>query len=461
MENTRSDFSQWYNEIIELAELMDKRYPIKGMNVWLPYGYSLMRNIDEMIRERFYADDFREVMFPALISRGMFEIEFEHIKGFENELFWVTKGGKESFEDDLAMRPTSEAAIYPMFKLWIRDHMDLPMRIFQIVQVWRYETKHTRPFIRVRDIHFIECHTAHSSYEDAEEQLEIYRKQWNFFTDALCLPFMEIQRPEWDKFPGAVYTRAFDTIMPSGRTIQIGTIHQYGQNFSKNYDVKYADMDGNAQYAYQTTFGMSERLVAHLISIHGDDKGLILPPAVAPYQVVIVPIPGTEPNLKSYIDEITNFLKDSDIRFTVDFRENYTPGYKYNHWEMKGVPLRFEIGDREVKNRTITAAFRTGRKKEIMKFTEINKVNDMLNSLADELREKAHKVLREALSGKILGEPEDAIKTPVLCNDEKCARHLEEKLSLTLMGHIMNHVESGKCEVCGKDGQTALFSRPY
>ena len=461
MENPKSDFSQWYNEIIELAELTDKRYPIKGMNVWMPYGFSLMRNIDETIRRRFYQDEFKEVMFPALISREMFEVEFEHIKGFEKELYWITKGGKESLEDDLAMRPTSEAAIYPMFKLWIRDHADLPMRIFQIVQVWRYETKHTRPFIRSRDIHFIECHTAHETFEDAESQMEIYRREWKEFTDALCIPFMEVERPEWDKFPGAMYTRAFDTVIPSGRTLQIGTIHQYGQNFSKNYDVKFADEKGEAQFVHQTTFGISERLVADIISIHGDNKGLILPPSVAPYQVVIVSIPGKEGTVESFALDVKKKLETMGIRVILDSRNNYTPGYKYNYWEMKGVPLRIEIGEREVKENKVTVATRTGKKKEPLPVADLNKINDLLDSVSEELMNRSNNILKDALEGKVLGDIEDAVRTPILCYDEACARKMEEKLSLFMMGHIMNIGKEGKCEVCGKDGRTSLFSRPY
>ena len=461
MEYSKKNFSEWYNEIVELSELTDKRYPIKGMNVWMPYGYDLMKNIDEIIRRRFKEDDFGEVMFPALISKTMFEVEFEHIKGFEKELFWITKGGRESLEDDLAMRPTSEAAMYPMFRLWIRDHSDLPLRVFQIVQVWRYETKHTRPFMRSRDIHFIECHTAHETYDDAEKQLEIYRNQWNYFTHILCIPYLEVERPEWDKFPGAMYTRAFDTIMPSGRTLQIGTIHQYGQNFAKNYEVKFAREDGESDFVYQTTFGMSERLVAAVISIHGDDIGLIIPPYIAPIQVIIVPIPGKEPGLHEYAQSILTKITEFGIRVKMDDRDSYTPGYKYNYWEMKGVPIRVEIGDREITERTITVKKRTAKGRSKVSIDHIEEMKVFLDDVAQTLRERSLKILEDNLNGLKIQQQESQIVTKILCYRKECADAMETETGLTMMGHIINKGKNGKCEVCGNDGRTSLFSRPY
>ncbi len=455
------DFSEWYNEIIDISGLTDKRYPVKGMNVWMPYGFSLMKNTDDMIREKFYGDDYEEVMFPSLISRSMFEVEFEHIKGFEKELFWITKGGRESLEDDLAMRPTSESAMYPMFKLWIRDHGDLPKRIFQIVQVYRYETKHTRPFIRSRDIHFIECHTAHETYEDAEMQMNLYRREWNFFTENLCLPYMEVKRPEWDKFPGAVYTIAFDTLMPSGRTLQIGTIHEYGNNFSKNYDVKYAKENGEGEFVNQTTFGMSERLIAAIVGIHGDDKGLILPPAVAPIQVIIVPITSAEEIFDEYIERVKTQLIKMNFRVRVDDNDNYTPGYKFNQWEMKGVPLRIEIGQREVESNTVTVSLRTRKGRIKVSMDSLSDVDKLLREVEDDLRNNARDLLMAGIEGKPISGQESGIKIMILCESEECARKVESSVEMDMMGHILNYGKEGKCEVCGKNGQSALFSKPY
>ncbi len=461
MEASKSNFSDWYNEIIELSGLTDKRYPVKGMNIWMPYGFSLMKNIDELIRKRFYLDGFQEVMFPSLISRQMFEIEFEHIKGFEKELFWIAKGGKDSLEDDLAMRPTSESAIYPMLKLWIRDQGDLPMRLFQIVQVYRYETKHTRPFIRSRDIHFIECHTAHRDYSDSEAQMKLYLDEWKYFASSICIPFLEVKRPDWDKFPGAVYTIAFDTLMPSGRTLQIGTIHQYGTNFSSNYEVRFANENGESANVNQTTFGMSERLIGALVGIHGDDKGLILPPDVAPIQIVIVPIGEAGSEMNEYIAEIERDFQQLGLRYNVDRDDKYTPGFKFNQWEMKGVPLRVEIGGREVESKTLTISLRTRKGRQKLAFADIGRIKEHLSAVSGDLLERAKKILEAGLEGKLEGNLESTIKTSIICDDRTCAEVLEKKYDMTMMGSVLNYGTKGKCEVCGKDGRTSLFSRPY
>ncbi len=461
MEFPKSNFSEWYNEIIEFAELTDKRYPVKGMNIWMPYGFSIMKNIDEMIRKTFLEDSYEEVMFPSLISRPMFEVEFEHIKGFEKELFWIAKGGRETQEEDLAMRPTSESAIYPMFKLWIRDHGDLPKRIFQIVQVFRYETKHTRPFMRSRDIHFIECHTAHETFNDAEEQMNLYRREWDHFTRYLCIPYLEIRRPDWDKFPGAMYTIAFDTLMPSGRTLQVGTIHQYGTNFAMNYEVKYAKENGESEFVNQTTFGMSERLVAALVGIHGDDKGLILPPKIAPIQIVVVPIGKMDKKMELFIEKIENKLQKLGFRFKTDTDDRYTPGFKFNQWEMKGVPIRIELGNREIENDEVTVSIRTEKGRQKLKTSELENLNKFLEKVESELYEKAKKSLTDGLSGKSSSTGESSIRLVSLCDDRECARVVENKFDLDMMGTISNQDEQKKCEVCGKDGRTSLLSKPY
>lgn len=461
MEAPKSNFSEWYNEIIELSGLTDKRYPVKGMNIWMPYGFSLMKNVDELIRARFYSDGYEEVMFPSLISKGMFEIEFEHIRGFEKELFWIAKGGKDSLEEDLAMRPTSESAIYPMLKLWIRDHGDLPMRLFQIVQVYRYETKHTRPFIRSRDIHFIECHTSHRDYSDAEEQMKLYREEWKSFTDAICIPFLEVKRPDWDKFPGAVYTIAFDTLMPSGRTLQIGTIHEYGTNFSKNYEIEFADENGVGTNVNQTTFGMSERLIGAIVGIHGDDKGLILPPDVAPIQIVIVPIGPQSPEMEKFIAKLEKELGKMGLRYKTDRDDRYTPGFKFNQWEMKGVPLRIEIGEREVQSDSITVSRRTKKGRNKIPVSQLSDLKNELGEVSKELFERAETILRSGLEGKMTGSLEATIRTAFVCEKQSCASSLEEKYDKTMMGAILNYGSNGKCEVCGEDGRTSLFSNPY
>ena len=249
----------------------------------------------------------------------------------------------------LALRPTSETSIYYMMKLWVKVHTDLPIKLYQIVNTFRYETKHTRPLIRLREIMtFKEAHTAHATKEEAEEQvkeaIEIYKK----FFDTLGIPYLVSKRPDWDKFPGAEYTMAFDTIFPDGRTMQIGTVHNLGQNFAKTFEIIFETPTGDKDYAYQTCYGISDRIIASIIAIHGDEKGLILPPIVAPIQVVIVPLifKGKEEMVMNKAKEIYNLLKDK-FRVHLDDRD-IRPGRKFNDWELKWVPLRIEIGPKDI-----------------------------------------------------------------------------------------------------------------
>ncbi|MEM0156574.1 MAG: proline--tRNA ligase [Thermoplasmataceae archaeon] len=465
MENRKENFSEWYNEIVDIAGLSDKRYPIKGMNVWMPYGLKAMQNIDGIIRKNVDSMDFQEVSFPVLITRDQLSVEFEHVKGFENEVYWVTRGGMEQLDVEMALRPTSEAAMYGMFSLWVRSHADLPLRIYQIVSVYRYETKHTRTFIRIREIHFFEAHTAHDTYEDAERQMNQYREIWKKISHDLCLPYIIDQRPDWDKFPGAMYTLAFDTVLPGGRSLQIGTIHQYGTNFSKNYDIKYLKDDGTHEYASQTTFGLSERLLAAVVGIHGDDQGLIFPPAVAPVQAVIVTIPSKNIDVLPYARSIFDELKAAGIRSSLDTRDNYTPGFKYNEWEMKGVPLRLEIGEKEVSGNRVTISVRTGGKRRQVLRSEISgTVKDLLDEVADKLRKNADAHFR-SLSRKYSSleamKSAQGLALAGWCGSKDCSSTIEEKLELGTLGFNRDSEETVKCVVCGRDGKIAAFSRSY
>lgn len=464
MQNKKENFSEWYNEILETAEMSDKRYPVKGMNVWLPYGLKAMNMIDLLARELSEDHGIEEVRFPVLITRNQLAVEFEHLKGFEGELYWVTKGGYDQLDIDMALRPTSESAMYPMFSLWIRNHADLPKRIFQIVSVYRYETKHTRSFLRVREIHFYEAHTAHESYEDAERQIGDYMKIWEGLNRTLKLPHVINRRPDWDKFPGAVYTIAADAIMPGGRTLQVATMHHYGENFSKTYDIRYSDESGESHYVHQTTYGMSERLLGAVIGIHGDDMGLILPSGIAPVQVVIVPIPSQSADTASYGAEIMRTLRMEGIRCTVDTRDGYTPGWKYNYWEMKGVPVRIEVGEKEVSSQSVTLAVRTikGRRKTSLK--------DLTKSVREALAEHDEKL--EYNSGRVIGESvRHAEKVEDMkgqfsyfaywCGDRECSDRIESETEKNCLGVTLSHPSKGKCVVCGRDGDRAMFSRTY
>lgn len=464
MENKKNSFSEWYNEIIEIAELSDKRYSIKGMNVWLPSGLRMMQSMDSIVRQELDSLEFREVSFPLLISREQLEVEFEHFKGFEDQLFWVTRGGKEPLEVDLALRPTSEVAMYPMFSLWVRTHADLPLKTYQIVNTFRYETKHTRPFIRVREIHFIEAHTAHATFEDAEKELEEYDSVFRKLCGKILVPVMRHRRPDWDKFPGAKYSIAYDAVMPGGRTLQIGTIHQYGDNFARTYNIEYTDENGERQYASQTTYGMSERLLASVIGIHGDDTGLIVPPAIAPVQVVIVAIPPVSQEMSSFVSEIMDVLKSKGYRVKYDDRDNYTPGYKYNDWEMRGIPLRIEIGKREASGRFLTVAYRTGGKMKI-------DIGDLGAAISGEIRRVEEEIYARAEgfqknSVKFENDVEgiisfDGVSRAYWCGSKECVDRIEENSNKNCLGTVEDDGSEGPCVVCGKPGRLSSFSRTY
>jgi len=326
-------FSQWYNDIIERAEIMDVRYPVKGLYVWFPYGFRLRNNVIAVIKSLLDDTGHQEALFPLLIPEQEFAKEAIHIKGFEDEVYWVTHGGTQPLNVKLALRPTSETAIYPMFSVWIRAHTDMPLKVYQVVNTFRYETKHTRPLIRLREITtFKEAHTAHASYEDAEGQIREAMDIYSRFFDALCIPYTISRRPDWDKFPGADYTMAFDTIFPTGRTLQIGTVHNLGQTFAKTFDITFENLDGEQEHAYQTCYGISDRVIASVIAVHGDEKGLVIPPRVAPIQAVIVPIwmKGKKEMVDKEVEKLAGEL--SGIRVHVDDRD-VRPGEKYYHWE--------------------------------------------------------------------------------------------------------------------------------
>ncbi len=300
-----TDFSEWFHNILEEAEIIDMRYPVKGMHVWLPQGFKIRKYTLNILRN-ILDEDHEEVLFPLLIPEDELAKEAIHVKGFEDEVYWVTHGGLTKLNKKLALRPTSETAMYPMFSLWVRSHSDLPMKFYQIVNTFRYETKHTRPLIRVREITtFIEAHTVHINKEDTENQVNRAIEIYKMFFDSLGIPYVITTRPEWDKFPGADYTVAFDTLLNDGKTLQIGTVHNLGQTFARTFDITYETESGEHEYVYQTCYGLSDRVIASILGVHGDEKGLCIPPVVSPYQIVIVPI-----IFKKGGEEVLSFCRD-------------------------------------------------------------------------------------------------------------------------------------------------------
>ncbi|MDP6906032.1 MAG: His/Gly/Thr/Pro-type tRNA ligase C-terminal domain-containing protein, partial [Candidatus Thalassarchaeaceae archaeon] len=312
--------------------------------------------------------------------------------GFKKEVYWVRNAGENDLDVPMFLRPTSETAMYTMFPLWVRSHADLPLKTYQIVNTFRYETKQTRSFIRVREIHFFEAHTAHIDEDCATRQIEEDLEIVGRLMERMALPVIISKRPVWDTFPGAWYTIAIDVVMPNGRTLQVASVHHYKDQWAKAFDLTYADSDGESHYCHQTTYGMSERLLGAVVGIHGDDSGLIFPPDVAPIQVIIMPVASHKsPDVDSTVSDVVNKLRDSGIRCKVDNRD-LRPGQKYYDWEIKGVPLRLEIGPRDVESGNAFAARRTGGKEPIP-LAEISvQVKSQLQIVQDELtvRSKVH-----------------------------------------------------------------------
>jgi prolyl-tRNA synthetase len=468
----KEDFSAWYNDILWRAEIMDVRYPVKGLYVWYPYGFAIRKYVYQRLRDLLDRDH-QETLFPLLIPEQEFMKEAEHIKGFEDEVYWVTHGGTVPLDVKLALRPTSETAIYPMYALWIRSHADLPIKYYQIVNTFRYETKQTRPLIRLREItSFKEAHTVHATWEEANDQVEEAIRLYQEFYDGLCISTLVSKRPDWDKFPGADFTIAVDTIMPNGKTLQIGTVHHLGDHFSRTFNITYEDKTGEQKLAQQTCYGISERSIAALISIHGDDKGLILPPAVATLQAVIVPIMigKRHDDVMAAAQQLTTELTAAGFRVKLDTRD-MRPGAKYYWWELRGVPLRLELGPRDLDAGKVMAVKRTGGKDSISLISIAGDMTRVLGEVTDALRSRAEEHTKSRLttvnSIDSLGITLDAGKVAVIhwCQQKECGDAVEAKTNASILGTDVRSkyvpLTDDTCIVCGKPGKATLVGRAY
>ena len=415
--------------------------------------------------------DHDEVLFPMLVPETELAKEGIHVKGFEDEVYWVTQGGQTPLNEKLALRPTSETAIYPMYSLWIRTHIDLPIKMYQIVNTFRYETKHTRPLIRVREITtFKEAHTAHATKEESDEQIQDFIEMYKEFFDDLGIPYLISKRPEWDKFPGSDYTMAFDVIMPNGKTLQIGTIHNLGQTFAKTFDITFEDKDGEHKLVYQTCAGVSDRVIASVIGIHGDEKGLRLPPKVSPNQVTIIPIlfkKGKEEVLAK-CSEIKEQLEEAGIRVNIDDRD-IRPGKKFNDWELKGTPLKLELGPRDLQNNITIAMRRDEGKKIELALDEslasnvidlLEKSDENLSKIAWDFQAEHVKFTEDVNEISELVEAGNVVKF-YWSGDEAVGKEIEEKTGYDILG-IHEEVSEGKCIASGEDAKyIALIAKTY
>lgn len=468
MINKEKDFSEWYNTVIRQAGIIDDRYNLKGFVVYRPYGFFILKTIAKLFENELEKRGHRQVLFPVLIPEENLVREEEHVKGFKAQVFWVTHGGDDKLEKRLALRPTSETAFYPMYALWIRGISDLPLKLYQTTTVYRYETKATKPLIRGREFYWIEAHDSFSSEEEAMSQIEEDEKTVeSVLYKELSIPFLFLRRPRWDKFKGAVDTYACDVMLPDGKMLQVASTHFLGTNFSKAFGIKFQDRDGKNKYVFQTCFGPGlTRILAAVISVHGDDRGAILPPKVAPIQVVIVPIPG--PGVPEYAKRVELALTEQGIRAELDLGED-TPGEKFYKWEFLGVPFRIEVGAREVATDTVTIFNRLTFRREVIALPELtSKIISESCKMADLMRERAAKFfesrvgdasdldeLRHLLeSGKCL------IRVPFCStyeDGEACGAKLEG-LGLSVLGSKGEVPDKGSsCIVCKRDAKEIAY----
>lgn len=461
------NFSEWYSQVLDKAEIVDLRLGIKGFIVIRPWGASIIEKIYNLYEEELQKKGHKLTIMPSVIPESNLKKEASHIKGFTPEVFWLqTKKGEEK----LALRPTSETLYTPMFALWIRSHRDLPLKLYQKGSVFRHDTKATRPLIRGREFQWIEAHDAFATKKEAEAQVqEDIQMTENVMHQELGIPFLPIKRPEWDKFAGAEYTIGSDVLMPDGKLIQQPSTHLMGQKFSKAFNAKFKNEKGKEDYIWTTAYGPAmSRILVSVISTHGDDKGLVLPFQLSPVQIVIVPIytKKNKAKIMKYSRSIKNKLKN--YRVEIDERE-YSPGWKFNEWELKGVPFRVEIGEKEIKTKSLTLFTRDTGKKENLKTSNLSKLSKLGKDYDSRLLKKAEKFLKSRIINcKTKEQVKKAMKEGKIArvnwcslNKEglKCAEHVEKEINAEVRGNLANKREkpSGKCIVCGRNAKEVVY----
>jgi prolyl-tRNA synthetase len=475
--------NEWYTQVVQKADLADYA-PVKGCMVIKPYGMKLWESIKEDFNEKIESTGVENAYFPMMIPESYLEKEADIVEGFAPEVAWITHGGDEELEERLAVRPTSESIISEFMADWVRSHRDLPLRLNQWANVVRWEATDTKPFFRTREFLWQEGHTAHATEKSADEETLLRLEQYQeVIEDHLAIPSILGYKPEHDKFPGAKYTTTIETLMPDGKSLQSGTSHQLGQDFAEAFDITYEDENSEQQTCWTTSWGLSTRAIGGLIMAHGDDDGLRLPPKVAPVQVVIVPIYQEDNKQKvlDYAEGVREELKD-DFRVKFDAREHRTPGYKFNEWELKGVPLRLEIGPNEVEDEELTTVRRDTGEQGSMNLEALNtKIQDrlediqehMYSELADYLESNirtAH--TKEEILGTI-GKSRGYVKAR-WCGDEECEAQIKDQVSAEIVvlpfredskpATIQTSDEAleGDCAVCGEKAERwAYFAKNY
>ncbi len=467
------DFSRWYTDVVRRAELADYS-PVKGCMVIRPYGYAIWELIQQALDQRIKATGHVNAYFPLFIPESLLMKEADHVEGFAPQVAWVTRGGDEDLEERLVVRPTSEAIIGTMYSKWVQSWRDLPILINQWANVVRWE-KVTRLFLRTTEFLWQEGHTAHETEEEAEEEtrrmLAVYKE---VAETELAVPIVDGQKTDSEKFAGAVRTYSIEALMGDGRALQAGTSHNLGQNFAKAFDVTFQARDKSLQYVWGTSWGVTTRLVGALIMTHGDDSGLILPPRVAPYQVVIVPIPrgNWQETVLPRAREIQQELTSHGIRVRLDDRDVYTPGWKFAEWEMRGVPLRLEIGPKDIEKAQVLLARRDTREKLPTPMEGLAaRVRDLLGLIQQTLFDRARQFRDEHTTAtdsyeefKTIMEGRPGFVVSAWCGDEACEAQIKADTQATIRNLPFDAPSpSGRsCIKCGRPAVAiAYFAKSY
>ena len=461
-----ADFPQWYTDVVLKTKLVDYG-PVKGTMVIRPYGYAIWENIQKEMDKRFKAQGVENAYFPLLIPMSFFTKEAEHVEGFAPEIAVVTVAGGEQLAEPLAIRPTSETIIGTMYSKWIQSYRDLPLKINQWCNVMRWE-KTTRPFLRTSEFLWQEGHTVHATAEEAEEEtqkmLEIYKE---FAENCLAIPVITGKKTEKEKFAGAVATYGMEAMMHDGKSLQAGTSHYLGQNFASAFDIQFLDKDGTHKTAYTTSWGVSTRLIGAIIMTHGDSRGLVLPPVVAPVQCVIVPIAAKKAGVSEACAKLRDELEQAGVRVKLDDSEN-SPGWKFNEWEMKGVPVRIELGPRDLEAGKILCARRDTLEKSEM---ALSGAADGIRALLQTVQKNMLEAARKRRDGRIVyAKDMDEILAGVdnghfvkagWCGCRDCEDKIKEKTAASARVYAEGETAE-TCAVCGKKAKhMIIYARAY
>ncbi len=461
-----ADFPQWYTDVVLKTKLVDYG-PVKGTMVIRPYGYAIWENIQKEMDKRFKAQGVENAYFPLLIPMSFFTKEAEHVEGFAPEIAVVTVAGGEQLAEPLAIRPTSETIIGTMYSKWIQSYRDLPLKINQWCNVMRWE-KTTRPFLRTSEFLWQEGHTVHSTAEEAEEEtqkmLGVYKE---FAENCLAIPVITGKKTEKEKFAGAVATYGMEAMMHDGKSLQAGTSHYLGQNFASAFDIQFLDKDGTHKTAYTSSWGVSTRLIGAIIMTHGDSRGLVLPPVVAPVQCVIVPIAAKKAGVLEVCVKLRDELEQAGVRVKLDDSEN-SPGWKFNEWEMKGVPVRIELGPRDLEAGKILCARRdTLEKSEMALSGAADGIRALLQTVQKDMLEAARKrrdgriVYAKDMDEILAGVENGNFVKAGWCGCRECEDKIKEKTAASARVYAEGETAE-TCAVCGKKAKhLIIYARAY